>query len=51
MNNNNTSYLYVRAYRLANSNNDSWYSGGNCWRNEEDAIESVAFTIFGYIYS
>lgn len=50
MNNNNTSYLYVRAYRLANSNNDSWYSGGNCWRNEEDAIESVAFTIFGYIY-
>ena len=50
MNNNNTSYLYVRAYRLANGNNDSWYSGGNCWRNEEDAIESVAFTIFGYIY-
>ena len=50
MNNNNTSYLYVRAYRLAERNNDSWYSGGNCWRNEEDAIESVAFTIFGYIY-
>lgn len=50
MNNNNTSYLYVRAYRLANSDNDSWYSGGSCWRNEEDAIESVAFTIFGYIY-
>lgn len=50
MNNNNTSYLYVRAYRLANGNNDSWYSGGKCWRSEEDAIESVAFTIFGYIY-
>lgn len=50
MNNNNTSYLYVRAYRLANKNNDSWYSGSRCWRNEEDAIESVAFTIFGYIY-
>ena len=50
MNNNNTSYLYVRAYRLANSDNDSWYSGGSCWRSEEDAIESVAFTIFGYIY-
>lgn len=50
MNNNNTSYLYVRAYRLANSNKGSWYSGGSCWRNEEDAIESVAFTIFGYIY-
>ena len=49
MNSGTTSYLYVRAYRLANSNNDSWYSGGNCWRYEEDAIESVAFTIFGYI--
>lgn len=50
MNNNNTSYLYVRAYRLADNNNDSWYSGGECWMYEEDSIESVAFTIFGYIY-
>ena len=44
------SYLYIRAYRLANGNNDSWYSGGNCWRSEEDAIESVSFTVFGYLY-
>lgn len=45
-----TSYLYIRAYRIANSNNDSWYTGSSCWQNEEDAIESVSFTIFGYIY-
>lgn len=49
-NNGNTSYLYVRAYRNANSNNDSWWTGDNCWKYEEDAIESVSFTIFGYIY-
>lgn len=45
-----TSYLYIRAYRLANSYNDSWYTGDSCWKNEQDAIESVAFTVFGYIY-
>lgn len=49
-NSGNTSYLYIRAYRLANANNDSWYTGDMCWKNERDAIESVAFTIFGYIY-
>lgn len=51
MDNGKTSYLYVRAYRIANDHNDSWYSGSRCWMSEEDAIESVAFTIFGYIYS
>ena len=45
-----TSYLYIRAYRQANSNNDSWYTGDICWKQEEDAIQSVSFTIFGYIY-
>lgn len=45
-----TSYLYIRAYRQANGNNDSWYTGDNCWKQEEDAIQSVSFTIFGYIY-
>lgn len=45
-----TSYLYIRAYRQANDNNDSWYTGDICWKQEEDAIQSVSFTIFGYIY-
>ena len=45
-----TSYLYIRAYRQANGNNDSWYTGDMCWKWEEDAIQSVSFTIFGYIY-
>ena len=45
-----TSYLYIRAYRQANGNNDSWYTGDICWKQEEDAIQSVSFTIFGYIY-
>lgn len=45
-----TSYLYIRAYRIAGNHNDSWYTGSSCWQNEEDAIESVSFTIFGYIY-
>lgn len=49
-NSGNTSYLYIRAYRLANADNDSWYTGDMCWKNEQDAIESVAFTVFGYIY-
>ena len=45
-----TSYLYIRAYRQSNNNNDSWYTGDICWKQEEDAIQSVSFTIFGYIY-
>ena len=45
-----TSYLYIRAYRQANGNNDSWYTGDTCWKQEEDAIQSVSFTIFGCIY-
>lgn len=45
-----TSYLYIRAYRQAGSNNSSWYTGDICWKQEEDAIQSVSFTIFGYIY-
>ena len=45
-----TSYLYIRAYRQADNNNDSWYTGDRCWKQEEDAIQSVSFTIFGYIY-
>ena len=45
-----TSYLYIRAYRQANGDNDSWYTGDTCWKYEEDAIQSVSFTIFGYIY-
>lgn len=45
-----TSYLYIRAYRQANGNNDSWYTGDICWKQEKDAIQSVSFTIFGYIY-
>lgn len=45
-----TSYLYIRAYRQANGDNDSWYTGDICWKQEEDAIQSVSFTIFGYIY-
>lgn len=45
-----TGYLYIRAYRNANTHNDSWYTGNTCWGSEEDAIESVSFTIFGYIY-
>lgn len=45
-----TSYLYIRAYRQANGDNDSWYTGDTCWKQEEDAIQSVSFTIFGYIY-
>lgn len=49
-NSGNTSYLYIRAYRQANGNNDSWYTGDICWKQEEDAIQSVSFTIFGYIY-
>lgn len=49
-NSGNTSYLYIRAYRQANSDNDSWYTGDICWKQEEDAIQSISFTIFGYIY-
>lgn len=49
-NNGNTSYLYVRAYRNAKSDEGSWWTGDSCWRHEEDAIESISFTIFGYIY-
>ena len=49
-NSGNTSYLYIRAYRQANGNNDSWYTGDICWKQEEDAIQSISFTIFGYIY-
>ena len=49
-NSGNTSYLYIRAYRQANGNNDSWYTGDICWKQEKDAIQSVSFTIFGYIY-
>ena len=45
-----TSYLYIRAYRQANNDNDSWYTGDTCWKQEEDAIQSVSFTIFGCIY-
>lgn len=45
-----TSYLYIRAYRQANGNNDSWYTGDTCWKQEKNAIQSVSFTIFGYIY-
>lgn len=45
-----TSYLYIRAYRQAGGNNDSWYTGDICWKQEEDAIQSVSFTIFGFIY-
>lgn len=44
-----TSYLYIRAYRNANTDNDSWFTGKRCWYNEEDSIESVSFSIFGYI--
>lgn len=49
-NSGNTSYLYIRAYRQANGNNDSWYTGDICWKQEEDAIQSISFTIFGFIY-
>lgn len=44
-----TGYLYVRAHRLANNDNDSWYTGEKCWKEEEDAIESVSFAIIGFI--
>ena len=47
-NSGNTSYLYIRAYRQADSNNDSWYTGDVCWKQEEDAIQSVSFTVFGW---
>lgn len=49
-NSGNTSYLYIRAYRQANGDNDSWYTGDVCWKQEEDAIQSVSFTVFGFIY-
>ena len=49
-NSGNTSYLYIRAYRQANGNNDSWYTGDICWKQEDDAIQSVSFTVFGFIY-
>lgn len=49
-NSGNTSYLYIRAYRQANGHNDSWYTGDICWKQEEDAIQSISFTIFGFIY-
>ena len=49
-NSGNTSYLYIRAYRQAGDNNDSWYTGDICWKQEEDAIQSVSFTVFGFIY-
>lgn len=48
-NSSKTSYLYIRSYRLADRNNDSWGSWSGSWKQEEDAIHSVSFTIFGYI--
>lgn len=48
-NSSTTSYLYIRSYRLADPNNDSWGSYASSWKQEEDAIQSVSFTIFGYI--
>ena len=50
INSGNTSYLYIRAYRQAAKDNDSWYTGDTCWKQEEDAIQSVSFTVFGFIY-
>lgn len=48
-NSSKTSYLYIRSFRLADKNNDSWGSYSSSWKQEEDAIHSVSFTIFGYI--
>ena len=48
-NSSNTSYLYIRSFRLVDAHNDSWGSCSDSWKQEEDAIHSVSFTIFGYI--
>lgn len=48
-NSSKTSYLYIRSFRMTDKNNDSWGSYASSWKQEEDAIHSVSFTIFGYI--
>ena len=45
------SYLYIRAYRLADSSSGYWSTDSSIWGDGKNSIESVSFTIFGYINS